>query len=91
VPRAQPAAVPVPPPRVPAASPSAADSCDDLWFRRNAIWHSYGYCFTTARARQVFDTSSCFRDQRAAQAAMSPASRAEVDSLQAREKALGCR
>jgi hypothetical protein len=87
VPRAQAVAVPAPP----RPAPSASDSCDDLWFRRNAIWHSYGYCFTTARARQVFDTSSCFRDQRAAQAAMSSASRAEVDSLQARERAMGCR
>jgi len=92
MPRAQPAAVSVPAPRAPpAARPAAAESCDDLWFRRNAIWHSHGYCFTTERARRAFDTSSCFRDQRAAQAAMSAASRAEVDSLQARERALGCR
>lgn len=93
VPRPHAVAVPMPgqPRPAPSSSPSGAESCNDLWFRRNAIWHSYGYCFTTARARQVFDTSSCFRDQRAAQAAMSPASRAEVDSLQARERALGCR
>lgn len=90
LPRPHTTAVPVAPRPAPAPS-STAESCDDLWFRRNAIWHSYGYCFTTERARRAFDTSSCFRDQRAAQAAMSPASRAEVDSLQARERALGCR
>lgn len=94
VPRAQPVAVPVPPPRAPAPStspPAAATSCDDLWYRRNAIWHNHGYCFTTARGRQAFDTRSCFRDQQAARAAMSPADRAAVDALQARERELGCR
>ena len=94
VPRAQPIAVPMAPsPRVPtpASPPTAATSCDELWFRRNAIWHSHGYCFTTTRARQAFDTSSCFRDQQAARAAMSPANRAAVDALQARERELGCR
>lgn len=93
--RPQPAVVPVAPPRVPPASsaapPAAVSSCDELWYRRNAIWHSHGYCFTTARARQVFDTSSCFRDQAAARAAMSPANRATVDALQARERELRCR
>ncbi len=95
VPRPQPAAVPVPAPRAPpapsTAPPAAVTSCDDLWYRRNVIWHSHGYCFTTARARQTFDTSSCFRDQAAARAAMSPANRAAVDALQARERELGCR
>jgi hypothetical protein len=94
VPRPQPAAVPVPAPRPPSsttAPPAAVTSCDELWFRRNVIWHSHGYCFTTTRARQVFDTSSCFRDQAAARAAMSPANRTAVDALQARERELGCR
>ena len=92
VPRAQPVAAPavrMPPPS--AAPPTGAAGCDELWMRRNAIWHSHGYCFTTSKARQVFDTSSCFRDQQAARAAMSPASRAAVDALQARERELGCR
>ncbi|MFN3743638.1 MAG: caspase family protein [Hyphomicrobiaceae bacterium] len=94
VPRPQPSGAPVPTSRLPPSPgtpPAAATSCDELWHRRNAIWHSHGYCFTTARARQVFDTSSCFRDLQAARAAMSPADRAMVDALQARERELGCR
>ncbi len=92
VPRYQQAAVPAPRPSSPASQPpSGVTSCDELWYRRNAIWHSHGYCFATARARQAFDTSSCFRDQQAARAAMSPANRAAVDALQARERELGCR
>jgi hypothetical protein len=93
VPRHQPVTARVPTPRPPSSvtPPAAVTNCDELWFRRNAIWHGHGYCFTTARARQVFDTSSCFRDLQAARAAMSPADRAAVDALQARERELGCR
>ena len=29
-------------------------SCDQLWYERNAIYAAKGYCFKTARARQVF-------------------------------------
>lgn len=83
---------------VPAVSPSQqgntpanASPCDNLWLRRNAIWHKHGYCFTTARGRQAFDTSACFRDQSAARAAMSAGERTTVDTLLNEERALGCR
>jgi hypothetical protein len=79
--------VPVPPPR---AVPAAATSCDGLWQQRNEIWHRHGYCFTTARGRAAFDTSSCFRDQGAARAAMSAGERTTVDTLLAKERELGC-
>jgi hypothetical protein len=80
--------VPAPPPAPP---PAAAQSCDGLWHQRNAIWHRHGYCFTTARGRAAFDTSSCTRDQGAARAAMSAGERTTVDTLLARERELGCR
>jgi hypothetical protein len=83
-----PASPPPPPSRV---TPAAAASCDGLWRERNAIWHRHGYCFTTARGRAAFDTSSCFRDQGAARAAMSASERSTVDALLARERAQGCR
>jgi Caspase domain/YARHG domain/Bacterial SH3 domain len=83
-------ASPSPPPPS-SAAPAAATSCDGLWRERNAIWHRHGYCFTTARGRAAFDTSSCFRDQGAARAAMSASERSTVDALLARERAQGCR
>ncbi len=69
----------------------AAVSCDELWYRRNAIWHRYGYCFGSARGQAAFGNAGCSRDQSAAQAAMSAADRAEVDRLVAEERAQGCR
>ena len=84
-----PASPPQPPP--PRAAPVAASSCEGLWQQRNEIWHRHGYCFTTARGRAAFDTSSCFRDQGAARAAMSVTERTTVDGLLAKERDLGCR
>lgn len=75
-----------PPPPLPPAG-----NCNDLWYRRNAIWHRYGYCFASAKGQQVFGNQGCSRDLAGARAAMSPADRATVDALDAREKALGCK
>ncbi len=73
------------------ASPVAGDTCDSLWHERNAIWHRAKYCFKSPKGQAVFSNAGCSRDQAAAQAAMSPAERARVDDLLARERALGCR
>lgn len=81
------AATPSPGPR-PA---TAAQGCEELWTSRNAIWHRYGYCFTTARGKAAFGNAGCSRDEQSARAAMAPADRTTVDALQARERALGCR
>lgn len=76
----------------PAAAPApATESCDDVWRRRNAIWHRYKYCFTTEKGRQVFGNAGCTRDQAAARAAMTSVDRAEVDTLAERERVMGCR
>ncbi len=71
--------------------PAAADTCDTLWVRRNAIWHRHGYCFSGLRGQQVFGNQGCSRDQAEARAAMSPADRSAVDALATREKQMGCR
>jgi hypothetical protein len=81
----------IPPTPSAKATPAAASSCDGLWRQRNAIWHRHGYCFTTARGRAAFDTSSCYRDQSAAHAAMSASERTTVNALLAKERAQGCR
>ncbi len=88
--RLVPAAAPAPPRPAP-PPPAAAESCEGLWHQRNTIWNRHGYCFTTTRARAAFDTSSCFRDQAAARAAMSAGERTTIDALLARERSMGCR
>jgi uncharacterized caspase-like protein len=65
-------------------------SCEDLWYRRNAIWASYGYCFTSPRGIAAFGNDACFRTQNEARAAMSAIDLAEVDKLKALEAAAGC-
>ncbi|MGE0769954.1 MAG: caspase family protein [Hyphomicrobiaceae bacterium] len=73
-------------------SPSQpAESCDDLWHRRNAVWHRNGYCFTGAKGQRTFGNQGCSRDLAGARAVMSPSDRALVDAIDAREKALGCK
>lgn len=41
------------------ASPSFAQSCDDLWYLRNLIAHRAGYCFASTLGRALFDTTAC--------------------------------
>jgi hypothetical protein len=65
-------------------------SCDELWYQRNAIWAAYGYCFTSDRGIAAFGTAGCTRTQSQVQAVMSPADRAEVERLLAVETAQGC-
>jgi uncharacterized caspase-like protein len=67
------------------------ETCEDIWLRRNSIWHRYGYCFTTPKGLQTFGNSGCYRDLDAVRAAMSPADRAEVEAYANRERELGCR
>ena len=88
MPTRQPAVVSAVPAQPPAKAMAA--TCDALWMRRNAIWHRHGYCFTTTRGQRAFGNTGCSRDQNAARAAMSPAERAEVDTLSAQEKQSAC-
>jgi Caspase domain/YARHG domain/Bacterial SH3 domain len=68
----------------------AGASCDELWYRRNAIWASYGYCFTSPRGIATFGIDTCFRTQEEARSAMSTGDLALVDQLKAMEAASGC-
>ena len=37
----------------------AAESCYDLWHKRNAIFDAHGYCFSSNLASRMFDNSDC--------------------------------
>lgn len=82
----------VPPTPVAPAMPPAMEaetgpaSCFDLWYERNAIFAAKGYCFTTAKAREYFDTSGCTTSS----PKLSAAERRRVDELKAEEGRLGC-
>lgn len=73
--------------RSPSPAPTRQlNSCQDLWYARNLIYHQNGYCFQSDRARSVFDTGSC--TTHAPQ--LSSAETREVDRIVALEKAQGC-
>jgi hypothetical protein len=44
------------------AAVASAQSCDQLWYERNAIYKNAGYCFKTARAIQAFGNAGCRYD-----------------------------
>lgn len=62
------------------------DICSRLWYERNLIFHNKGFCFQTARARAVFDTSHCTTRT----PTLSPAEDREVARIKAAERANGC-
>ena len=68
-----------------APSVAQAQSCGDLWYRRNAIFAEAGYCFQTARARAAFG-AGCF----APYGQLTPRQQARVNAIQAQEDARGC-
>lgn len=41
-------------------SVAMAASCYDLWYARNAIYDSEGYCFQTELGMQTFDNDDCW-------------------------------
>jgi hypothetical protein len=40
-----------------------AHSCEELWYQRNAILWSAGYCFRESRAVRVFGNAACAYDR----------------------------
>ena len=68
-----------------ASQAMAGDPCDALWYRRNAIYASAGYCFKTPRAISQFG-HGCFPPY----GQLSAAQQRRVDRIIAKESALGC-
>lgn len=76
----------VPEPRLQSSAVSSANSCEELWYARNLIFHQKGFCFQTARAQTAFDTSNCTTRS----PALTTAEKSEVDRIRALERASGC-
>ncbi len=67
------------------AQDASSMSCDQLWYARNAIYASNGYCFQTARARAVFGPG-CFPPF----GQLRGWERGRVNELQSWERRRGC-
>ena len=72
-----------------AASEARAQSCGDLWYERNGIYKSAGYCFRTARGIRAFGNAGCQYDDEN-DVPLSPRQRQRVQQLRALERDLGC-
>lgn len=76
-----------PPVTQPVTQPEyGGDICSQLWYERNLIFHNNGYCFQTARAKAVFNTSQCTGRS----PNLSAAEQREVARIQSLERANGC-
>ena len=72
-----------------AASLAQAQSCEELWYRRNSLYKQAGYCFRTARAIRAFGNAGCQYDSEA-DVPLSARQRAIVARINQEERDLGC-
>ena len=71
------------------ATELAALSCDELWFRRNAIFKALGYCFKTPRAIARFGNAGCTKDDDD-QVSLNSVQKAFVDVVKSIETSKQC-
>ncbi len=74
---------PVPP------RPTVSQSCGELWYQRNAIYKTYGYCFRTARGINAFGNAGCQYDD-VAEVPLPARQHDEVAEIQQQESYQGC-
>jgi hypothetical protein len=65
----------------------AADSCYDLWHKRNAIFDGHGYCFSSDLASRIFDNSDCSTKN----PRLSRAERKQVRKIKRQERRRKCK
>jgi len=73
-----------------AVSDAQAQSCGELWYRRNSIYRGAGYCFKTARAIRAFGNAGCSYDSEYS-LPLSSNQRRIVAQIVREERELGCR
>ncbi len=72
-----------------AASPAFAQSCGELYARRNGIYKDAGYCFRTPRAIRLFGNAGCQYDD-VNDVPLSARQRQEVALIKDEEQVRGC-
>ena len=73
-----------------AASDAQAQACGELWYQRNSIYKSAGYCFKTARAIRAFGNAGCSYDSEYS-LPLSSSQRRAVARIVRAEREIGCR
>jgi Domain of unknown function (DUF4424)/YARHG domain len=72
-----------------AAAPLVNIGCDGLWYQRNSIFKTAGYCFTTPRAIKAFGNAGCQYDD-VKNVPLSEAQRQTIDEITRVEAAKRC-
>jgi hypothetical protein len=67
-------------------SAAATETCDDLWFTRNALIDRAGYCFGSPLGQSLFDNAGCLGKS----VTLAPDAKEKVARIQAREALIGC-
>jgi YARHG domain len=68
-------------------APARADSCYDLWYRRNEIFAANGYCFKSQLGIDTFGNADCYTSN----PKLTRAERREVNAIKAQERRQGCK
>jgi hypothetical protein len=71
------------------SAPATAQSCDQLWLERNAIFKEAGYCFKTPRAIRRFGNAGCQYDSEY-DVPLSARQRQTVNGIKRAEQQYGC-
>ena len=74
----------------PSAVLAQAQTCGDLWYRRNYEYKSAGYCFHTSRGIRAFGNAGCQFDN-VNSVPLSADQRAILRDILAQEREMGCR
>jgi hypothetical protein len=70
-------------------TPAVAQSCQELYAQRNAIFKGAGYCFGTPRGIRHFGNAGCQYD-RQADVPLSDSDRNRIAAIRRAERARGC-
>ena len=72
---------------IPVTQTQAAESCYDLWHKRNAIFDAHGYCFSSDLASRMFDNSDCSTKN----PRLSRVERKQVQQIKRQERRIKCK
>lgn len=72
------------------ADVSSLPVCEQLWRQRNAIFHKFGYCFSTPKGQAVFGNDNCSRDMNSTWRAMGEDNRNFIKRVQEQERLNAC-
>lgn len=69
------------------SAPAQADSCAELWYKRNVIFAQNGYCFKTPLGKRTFRRFDCWTNN----PTLTASERRRVAAIRKKERKRGCK